>query len=100
MGMMRRLSLIAACCLCGTVYMQAARADDESAARGERWAELQRAIFPNRTISEGVGVIDLDAPPRALDAALVPFTITLPGDKHIKSVVLVIDNNPGPLAGR
>ncbi|HEY5809182.1 MAG TPA: quinoprotein dehydrogenase-associated SoxYZ-like carrier [Povalibacter sp.] len=79
--------------------MQSASADDETEARSQRWTELQRAIFPGRTISDGAGVIQLDAPPRALDAALVPFTITLPGDTPIKSVFLVIDNNPGPLAG-
>jgi len=100
MGMMRRYFLIAACGLGGIVCTHVASADDEADARSERWAELQRAIFPGRTISEGAGVIQLDAPPRALDAALVPFTITLPSDKQIKSVVLVIDNNPGPLAGR
>ena len=100
MGMMRRFFLIAACGLGAIGCTHAASADDEAAARSERWAELQRAIFPGRTISEGAGVIQLDAPPRALDAALVPFTITLPGDKQIKSVFLVIDNNPGPLAGR
>jgi sulfur-oxidizing protein SoxY len=99
MGMMRTLPLIAAGCLWALIYMHPARADDEAEARSERWAELQRAIFPGRTIGDGAGVIQLDAPPRALDAALVPFTITLPGDKQIKSVFLVIDNNPGPLAG-
>ena len=100
MGMMRRLFLIAASGLWAIVCTPAAGADDEAAARSERWAELQRVIFPGRTISDGAGVIQLDAPPRALDAALVPFTIALPSDKQIKSVVLVIDNNPGPLAGR
>ncbi|MFL6551510.1 MAG: quinoprotein dehydrogenase-associated SoxYZ-like carrier [Povalibacter sp.] len=100
MGMMQKFSLLASCCLWGMVSALPAHADDEIAARNERWAELQRAIFPDRTISDGTGVIELEAPPRALDAALVPFTITLPGDKQIKSVVLVIDNNPGPLAGR
>jgi sulfur-oxidizing protein SoxY len=100
MGMMRGLSLIVAGCLSGVVCMQTARADEDAAARSERWAELQRAIFPGRTLSDGAGVIEIDAPPRALDAALVPFTITLPGDKPIKTVFLVIDNNPGPLAGR
>lgn len=100
MGMMRRFFLIAACGLGAVFCTHAASADDEAAARSERWAELQRAIFPGRTIGDGAGVIQLEAPPRALDAALVPFTITLPGDKQIKSVFLVIDNNPGPLAGR
>lgn len=100
MGMMRTFLLTAASGLWCFVCTPAAGADDEAAARSERWAELQRVIFPDRTISDGAGVIQLDAPPRALDAALVPFTIGLPGDKQIKSVFLVIDNNPGPLAGR
>jgi sulfur-oxidizing protein SoxY len=100
MGMMRKFFLIAASGLWAVVCTPAAGADDEAAARSERWAELQRVIFPGRTISDGAGVIQLDAPPRALDAALVPFTIALPSDKQIKSVFLVIDNNPGPLAGR
>lgn len=99
MGMMPRFLLIAASGLSAIVCSPAASADDEAAARSERWAELQRVIFPGRTISDGTGVIELDAPPRALDASLVPFAITLPGDKQIKSVFLVIDNNPGPLAG-
>jgi sulfur-oxidizing protein SoxY len=98
--MMHRVSLLAAGCLCGLALAQAVHADEDAAARAERWTELQRAIFPGRTIGDGAGVIQLDAPPRALDAALVPFTITLPGDKQIKTVSLVIDNNPGPLAGR
>ena len=98
MGMIGKLFIIATCGL--LVCTHAARADEEAAARGERWAELQRVLFPGRTIGDGTNVIQLEAPPRALDAALVPFTITLPSDKQIKSVSLVIDNNPGPLAGR
>jgi sulfur-oxidizing protein SoxY len=46
----------------------------------------------------GSGVIELDAPPRALDAALVPIGLQLPGKEPIKAVYLVIDNNPSPLA--
>ena len=100
MGMMHRFFLIAASGMWAIVCTPAAGADDEAAARSERGAELQRVIFPGRTIGDGAGVIQLEAPPRALDAALVPFAITLPSDKQIQSVFLVIDNNPGPLAGR
>lgn len=100
MGMIRPLCVIALSCVSAITGVQTAHADDETAARAERWAELQRAIFPGKTISDGTGIIELEAPPRALDAALVPFTINLRGDKQIKSVALVIDNNPGPLAGR
>lgn len=96
----RLLPIIAASCLSSLAPLHAAHADDEAAARAARWTQLQHAIFPNRQVHDGTGVIQLDAPPRALDAALVPLTVTLPGSRPIKTVYLVIDNNPGPLAGR
>lgn len=74
-------------------------ADQEQTAT-QRWAELQQAIFPGRTLHQGDGVITLDAPVRALDAALVPFSVTASGSKPIEKLYLIIDNNPGPLAGR
>src|SRR6185369_15400896 len=57
------------------------------------------ALFGKRQVLEGTAVIQLDAPARALDAALVPLTLTLAGKQSVKSVYLVIDNNPSPLAG-
>jgi sulfur-oxidizing protein SoxY len=74
----------------------AAPADDPT--RIERWKALKMAIFGKRDVMEGTAVIKLDAPPRALDAALVPLTFNLVGDKLVKGVYLVIDNNPSPLA--
>lgn len=96
----RLLLVIAASCLSSFALMHTASADEEAAAKTGRWTQLQHAIFPNRQIRDGAGVIQLDAPSRALDAALVPLTVTLSGNKPIKTVYLVIDNNPGPLAGR
>jgi sulfur-oxidizing protein SoxY len=75
-----------------------ARADDDEAARASRWKALQEAIFPGRSMKEGSGVIQLDAPPRALDAALVPITVAMPGGKPVKGVYVIIDGNPSPLA--
>jgi sulfur-oxidizing protein SoxY len=49
-------------------------------------------------MQDGGGIIKLDAPPRALDAALVPVGIDLSGTPSIKGVYLVIDGNPSPLA--
>lgn len=74
-------------------------ADDEEAGRAARWAELQQALFPGRSVQNGATWIEIQAPERALDAALVPVGLTLRGDRPIKGVYLVIDNNPGPLAG-
>jgi sulfur-oxidizing protein SoxY len=71
---------------------------DEVAVRAERWKALQEAIFGNRAVRDGTGVIELDAPPRALDAALVPVGLRLVGDQPVKALYLVIDNNPSPLS--
>jgi sulfur-oxidizing protein SoxY len=73
--------------------------DNDAAARASRWQALQQALFPGRSLKDGAGIVMLDAPPRALDAALVPIGIDLSGVKPIKGVYLVIDGNPSPLAG-
>ncbi len=75
----------------------AAPADDPS--RIERWNALKEAIFGKRPVTDGTAVIQLGAPARALDAALVPLTIDIIGGELVKSVYLIIDNNPSPLAG-
>jgi sulfur-oxidizing protein SoxY len=77
--------------------MQAHAAQDE-AERAARWKDLQHAIFGARSVQDGAGVIQIDAPEHALDAALVPVTLSMKGAQPIKSVYLVIDNNPAPLA--
>lgn len=77
-----------------------ARASDEAQQRAERWRTLSQVIFGNRPLHDGSGLVSLDAPYRALDAALVPIAITLSEKKPIKSVTLVIDENPAPLAAK
>jgi len=65
--------------------------------RGGAWKELQHAIFGDRRI----GWRRMDRYRCAASCTrrrLVPVNLTLKGDKPIKSVYLVIDANPGPLA--
>src|SRR3546814_8574052 len=54
-------------------------------------------------IASGDGVIALEAPDRALDAATVPVVVTaqIPQteDRYIKSLTLVVDDNPAPIVG-
>ena len=67
-----------------------------------RWQDVRQAVFGERAVIEGGGVIALDAPVRALDAALVPVTVTLAsgaGPDRVKAVWLLVDGNPSPLAG-
>jgi sulfur-oxidizing protein SoxY len=66
------------------------------------WPELARDIFNGRQLADGAGLIAIDMPYRAEDAAIVPVTLraTLPpGDtRTIKAITLVIDQNPAPVA--
>ena len=90
---------VASCALAWVACVQVARADDEEAARSARWAQVQRAVFADRQVLDGASVLQLEAPARALDPALVPLTITMTGDKPVQGVYVVIDNNPAPMAG-
>jgi sulfur-oxidizing protein SoxY len=102
------LALLAACILAfaspnaahsqTTTFDPAHSGADDTQQRAQRWQALQTAVFGQRKVEEDTAsLIKLDAPPRALDAALVPIGIELA--KPVKSVWLIIDNNPGPLAG-
>ena len=75
-----------------------ASAEENPAARAQRWHELQHAIFGNRPVQDGATILALQAPPRADDAALVPMAITTTNQAAVKGLYLVIDNNPSPLA--
>lgn len=74
--------------------------DAEDAAQ---WADLKPMVFGEREILDGADIVELEAPTRAYDAAIVPVTIKalIPQwkDRYIKTVTLVIDKNPVPVAG-
>jgi sulfur-oxidizing protein SoxY len=74
-------------------------AAEDAAERAARWKSLQQAVFGARQMQDGSGVIQIDAPEHALDAALVPVTLTVKPGTPVKGVYLVIDNNPSPVAG-
>ena len=66
------------------------------------WPGLARDIFKGRPLADGAGVLSIEMPSRAEDAAIVPVTLRtiLPaGDaRAVKSITLVIDQNPSPVA--
>ncbi|MFG1243973.1 quinoprotein dehydrogenase-associated SoxYZ-like carrier [Xanthobacter versatilis] len=76
----------------------------EAAAREATWASIRPDLFPGKAIADAGAIVQLDAPGRAEDAALVPITIQLAlpaGDpRTLKAVTLVVDENPAPMAGR
>lgn len=69
-----------------------------------RWQALRTMLFAERPIAEGSEVLTLDAPYRANDAAIVPINVqaTFPQteERYIKTITLLIDMNPSPVAGR
>jgi sulfur-oxidizing protein SoxY len=66
----------------------------------EAWDWLRGQLFGERPILDGSGMISLDAPYRAEDAAIVPIGLSVdPGpDRRVTGLTLVIDHNPVPVA--
>jgi sulfur-oxidizing protein SoxY len=68
------------------------------------WPGLVQDIFKNRAMNDGAGVVAIEMPYRAEDAAIVPVTLRAvlpPGDtRRILAITLVIDQNPAPMAAR
>ncbi len=79
---------------------RAAGASDTDQERAARWHEIATSLFGDRAITPTDSLVKIDAPVRALDAALVPITLTMPKDGQIKAVSLIIDDNPAPYAAR
>ncbi|GJE59890.1 quinoprotein dehydrogenase-associated SoxYZ-like carrier [Methylobacterium trifolii] len=77
---------------------RAAGASDTDAERAARWQEIAKSIFGDRKIEPTDTLVKIDAPARALDAALVPITLTMPEKDKIKAIHFVIDDNPSPYA--
>jgi sulfur-oxidizing protein SoxY len=91
----------------GTAFAQATPAQATLPATDqpseETWNSIKGDIFKNRAIEDGTGLVVLDAPRRAEDAALVPIGmhVNMPAEdkRTLRSLTLVIDENPAPVAG-
>lgn len=67
-----------------------------------QWDVLREVFFENRPVLDGTGLIELEAPTRAHDAALVEVAVkVLPPqtpERYIRAIHLLIDRNPAPRA--
>jgi len=76
----------------------------DAPAEYDPWPSLVQDLFNNRAMEDGTGLIAIDMPYRAEDAAIVPVTLrtTLPASdvRYFKTITLVIDQNPSPMAAR
>ena len=64
------------------------------------WKKLKSSLFENRLISSGA--VELTAPTRAEDGAVVPIAIRAKSlqrsERYIRRLYLIVDNNPSPIA--
>jgi sulfur-oxidizing protein SoxY len=89
--------------LVGLSRVNAQNAASQDQPSEETWNSIKGDIFKDRPVLDGSGLVVLDAPRRAEDAAIVPIGmhVKLGGDdkRTLKSLTLVIDENPAPVAG-
>jgi sulfur-oxidizing protein SoxY len=94
---MNRLALLA--CLAALATAPAA-AEDTDVNRIARWQDVARAVFAGKPVTDNATLLQIDAPPRALDASLVPVTVTVTPGTRITGLTLIIDDNPAPVAAK
>jgi len=74
----------------------------QSPAPKDAWPELASNIFSGQALADGAGLLMLEMPGRAEDAAIVPLTLRtmLPSTdtRRVNSLTIVIDENPAPVA--
>lgn len=64
------------------------------------WESIRPSIFGKRALDDGAAMVELVAPKRAEDAALVPLDIHIhapAGGQAVKTLTLVVDENPSPV---
>lgn len=72
---------------------------DEAADRAARWKDLSQSIFGTKALVSD-DQVKIEAPVRALEAAIVPVTLSVAPEAKVKSLYFVIDENPSPLAAK
>lgn len=68
------------------------------------WPGLVQDIFNSKAMQDGTDVLAIEMPARAEDASVVPVTLRSklsPADeRRIRTITLVIDQNPAPMAAK
>ncbi|MEL6482734.1 MAG: quinoprotein dehydrogenase-associated SoxYZ-like carrier, partial [Pseudomonadota bacterium] len=67
---------------------------------GETWELIRDQLWPGQEIADGDAIIDMDAPTRAADAAIVPVEIRIAPEtgRRVEKMVLIVEENPAPVA--
>jgi len=83
------------------VFPGSAGAQQTTASSDRIWQGLRGDVFGDRAILIDTGLVRIEAPKRAQDAAIVPVDIYIDPTKApggVKSVTMIIDVNPAPVA--
>ncbi|MEM6548946.1 MAG: quinoprotein dehydrogenase-associated SoxYZ-like carrier [Pseudomonadota bacterium] len=77
-----------------------AAADRTAERPSQSWEEIRGALYAGQTVHNGSGLISLDTPYRAHDAATVPVSITIDprAGQSVSKMTLLVDENPMPVA--
>lgn len=86
--------------LLAVVFAGGAAAWSGAATAGSTWDGLKPDVFGTRKIDSGLGIVTIKAPIRPEDQRAVPVSIDakFADGRSIKSVTLVVDENPSPVA--
>jgi sulfur-oxidizing protein SoxY len=97
--MIRMLSRVLWVCLAAAATAYGQEPDPEAS---PIWQKVRADLFTGARIAPGDGVVSLDAPARAQDAATVPIVIRAQfpqaAERYIDKIWLIVDNNPSPVA--
>ncbi|WP_245419649.1 quinoprotein dehydrogenase-associated SoxYZ-like carrier [Phyllobacterium salinisoli] len=98
--MRHRISLVVLTALLGAFPLLPVHAEQTSVPENAVWSSLKSDVFGDRVIEAANGVIRIEAPKRAEDAAIVPVDLHFNSEKagRIKAVTLIVDENPSPVA--
>lgn len=93
-----RLRRLAAACIATAVLAIALPISPAMAA--STWDGIRSEVYGTRPIENGLGIVTLSAPTRPEDQRAVPVSIDarLADGRTVKSVTLVVDENPMPVA--
>ncbi len=98
--MARALHTLAVAGIAALASLAAALSAAPAASAGSAWDEIRPAVFGTRPIHPAGDIVRLMAPARPEDQRAVPIGVTaaLEDGRTIRSVTLIVDENPSPVA--
>src|SRR5437764_6335388 len=79
-----------------------ARGEDPNPVDSPVWDKVHASTFGGAPMQTATGVVTLETPKRAEDAAIVPIAIRAQfpqsKERYIETIWLIVDNNPSPIA--